>query len=186
MPKGKYIRSVRPVIVPVGPSIAYVELTRGQYALIDSCHAERVGKYNWTAIWNKSGNAFYARRRPRSEDSSADKCSLHRSIMGIRPNPSSVGDHINGNTLDCRLSCNLRWATRAQNAQNSGSHKGNMLGIKGVKAQKENGKESGAFLVYIRAHGKQMYIGTLRSVEAATLARKEAEDKYFGQFRRIA
>jgi hypothetical protein len=47
---------------------------------------------------------------------------LHREILlraeGPPPDPSWVGDHINGDTLDNRR-CNLRWASKSLNAQNT-------------------------------------------------------------------
>ena len=47
---------------------------------------------------------------------------LHRAILeraeGPPPDPSWVGDHVNGDTLDNRR-CNLRWASKSLNAQNT-------------------------------------------------------------------
>ena len=48
---------------------------------------------------------------------------LHREVLGLTADDPRKGDHVNGDTLDCRRS-NLRIATPAQNAQNQGSRGG--------------------------------------------------------------
>lgn len=50
---------------------------------------------------------------------------LHRTILerAVGPAPfGHVGDHINGDTLDNRR-CNLRWASKSQNARNRPQHR---------------------------------------------------------------
>lgn len=48
---------------------------------------------------------------------------LHREVLGLAPGDPRKGDHIDGNTLNCRRA-NLRIATTAENAQNQGSRGG--------------------------------------------------------------
>ena len=56
-------------------------------------------------------------------------------FLGIDPERPE-GDHINRNRDDNRL-CNLRWATRAENSQNTGEFKNNTSGEKNLSFRKE-------------------------------------------------
>jgi|SRR5882762_1673172 len=123
--------NLRPVIVPIGPSIAYVELTQRQYALIDSEDAERVGKHNWHTAWNGTSSHFYARRRYLcGENKSNRHFFLHEFILGKLENHTA--DHIfSERTLDNRK-CNLRQATENHQAWNRRIPSNNTSGFRGI------------------------------------------------------
>ena len=95
---------------------------------------------------------------------------LHRFIMNCPKD--MVVDHINHNTLDNRK-FNLRICTQHENTFN----------------KKENGNDKGVFLrgnkwiAQISYNYKNIYLGRFDTYEEALKVRKEAEIKYFGEFR---
>lgn len=93
--------------------------------------------------------------------------------------PKNQIDHINGIKTDNRI-VNLREATNSQNGKNLGLSKANKTGVKGV-CWNEKHK---SFRAYIKVEHKQMYLGTFKTLESATKARHDAEDKYFGEWNR--
>ena len=97
---------------------------------------------------------------------------------GIDPLEKEV-DHINRNRLDNRIE-NLRLVTSSQNLMNSGSYKNNTSGFKGVYWDKI--KKNWRTLIIV--NGKRIQLGSFINKEDAIKARKEAEIKYFGDFRR--
>jgi len=89
--------------------------------------------------------------------------------------PHLLVDHINGNPKDNRLS-NLRLASRSQNAQNRKSFKGNAVcNVHQVKA-------TGKWRAKIWENGRQCHIGTFDTQEEAIAARRQAEDRIYGEF----
>ena len=101
---------------------------------------------------------------------------LHRVIMG-EPDGMFI-DHIDHNPHNnCRS--NLRIATPQQNSMNRGKHKRNKSGIIGVSWDKKNEK----WLATIALNNKNIHLGRFDDFEEACQARKDAEIKYFGEFR---
>lgn len=170
------MRPVRPVIVPVGPSIAYVPLTRGLFALIDSDDAEEIGKHTWTAHSHCSGGPYYAKRGQR-KDGKSHVIQMHRQIMGF-PEGLQV-DHINGNPLDNRKG-SLRAATNAQNARNSRPKIHSSTGIKGVSRNRSG------WVAHITFDWKTRHLGTFPSPESAHEAYCKAAIELHGEFARFA
>ena len=99
---------------------------------------------------------------------------LHKLIMG---NSSSVVDHINGNVLDARK-CNLRLATQQENSMNTKIHSNNTSGVSGVTYN----KRSKQWVARIGYKMKRIFLGSFNTKEEAINARKEAEQKYYGEF----
>jgi len=102
---------VREPVIPIGPSIAYVPLTKGQYALIDSIYARKAGLYNWRAMWSPGTRSYYAGAMLRGKT-----VYLHAFLLGKRPEGLHC-DHKNRITLDDRM-CNLHWVTQSENLRN--------------------------------------------------------------------
>jgi hypothetical protein len=86
-------------------------------------------------------------------------------------------DHINRIRSDNRW-CNLRNATRIENARNMGTSKYNKSGFKGVRWNKQNRK----WQAKAKVNGKQIYLGFFKSIEDAANAYKDFAKSEHGAF----
>lgn len=87
-------------------------------------------------------------------------------------------DHINGNKSDNRIA-NLRLCDHQQNGRNRPEPGHNTSGVKGVWFR----SRSKLWCAEIMVNRKKIYIGSFADKYDATIARKQAERKYFGEFR---
>jgi hypothetical protein len=143
-------------------------------------------------IWKKSNNGFIKEGRKAGSLNSngynriqfmKNEVMLHRVAYymhyGVDPLEKLV-DHINGDKADNRIK-NLRLVTNQQNLFNKSSlSKRNFSGFTGVFWSKKARK----WQVSIVYNGKNIYLGLYSNKEDAIKARKEAEIKYYGEFRR--
>jgi hypothetical protein len=164
----------RLVIIPVGPSIAYVPLTQEQFALIDSQDVHAVGKYDWCAHWDRRARCFYARR---TSGRPGKTIYLHSEILN--PSQGFLADHISCNSLYNRRA-NLREATVSQNVMNRGLPSTNTTGYKGVTKHKATGKYQASATV----NGKYHYRGLHETPELAHIAASAARAELHGEFAR--
>lgn len=86
-------------------------------------------------------------------------------------------DHINRDRTDNRR-CNLREVTRQQNVMNRSLGSNNTSGVTGVCFCKKNNKWHSR----IEINGKNIHLGYFKDIALATLARKDAEKKWFGEY----
>lgn len=160
------------IITPIGPSIAYVPLTKDMYAVIDAWMAEEIGKHSWHASESCNGR-FYARRGP-----GKTKKYMHRELLD---DTDLEVDHRNGNTL-FNVIGNLRPATSAQNSMNSRKQSKTASGFKGVYwcslGNNWNAK--------IKLNGKTYSLGNHSTPELAHAAYCEAATRLHGEFARFA
>ncbi len=98
---------------------------------------------------------------------------LHRLIMNC-PDDKEV-DHIHHNTNDNRKE-NLRIVSRSQNSMNKKPI--NSFGINGIYFDKSRNN----YYVYIKKDKIKHYLGRYQSFNDALYARREAEEKYFGEY----
>lgn len=84
-------------------------------------------------------------------------------------------DHINHVCDDDRI-CNLREASRKDNARYVRMKKNNKVGLKGVTARRNK------FRANICVDGKQIYLGDWKTATEAYDAYKRAAKTYFGDF----
>lgn len=160
---------LRPIVIPIGPSIAYVPLTRGFFALIDSDDVE-AAKGNWHVVGPMKNGDYYAKRTlPNRKD-----VYLHR-VLKQSPEGMEI-DHKSGNGLDDRQD-NLRTATRAENCRNGKSC--NSLGFKGVDKNKNR------FRAAIIVNRKKIYLGSYKTPEEAHAAYCLAAREHHGEFARM-
>lgn len=163
--------------VVIGPSIGYVPLTQGQYALVDAYDVPALAPHKWMAQYQEAGG-YYAVRYGRQIKGKRERISMHRALRWAPDN--ECVDHKNGNSLDNRL-CNLRRATKAQNCQNSKTPRNNTSGFKGVtKLTYASG------IVRFTAQIKGTYLGTFDTPEEAHAAYVAKATELFGEFARAA
>ena len=138
-------------------------------AIIDTEDLDKVKDIKW-----KLSNSGYAMNTPKSGPATH----MSRVIYGEdKLNNELFVDHINHNTLDNRK-CNLRAATKSQNAMNSikmGNPSNNI--IPGVYLT-----ESGSYSATIKHMQQTYYLGTYDTFENAAYARWIAEVLLFGEF----
>jgi hypothetical protein len=150
-----------------------IELTKGKSTTVNKSTLGLAQTIKWHASKDKNGK-YYARC---SAKSSPTKCAilLHRHITNAPSN--MVVDHINGDTLDNRLS-NLRICTMAENLRNATVSKRNKSGYKGVSWDKKSNK----WRADIHYDGKLHSLGRYTNVINAAIAYDQAARKHFGDF----
>lgn len=105
---------------------------------------------------------------------------FHRLILGLYENGAFdvyVVDHINHNPLDNRKS-NLRICKQIDNTHNSKIKRNNTSGVTGVQWMKDRNK----WRAFIGINNQRKYLGDFNNIEDAINTRKEAEEKYFGEY----
>ena len=114
--------------------------------------------------WYFNGNGYLATNGRKGE--------LHRALMHRCLFPISsdyVIDHMNHKPYDNRK-CNLRVCTQAQNSRNKK--------VVGVYFDKNRNR----YESYITVNKKRHHIGWYKNFDDAIKARKQAEDKYYGEY----
>lgn len=159
----------------------YIQLTRGQFALVDDEDYQRLLVFNWQAHLNRSTGKFIAERFLNAVKQPNGKWKNHtitmqEEIMGKRQGLEI--DHKNMDTLDNRRS-NLRHCTRSQNSCNRGLRSDNSLGVKGVFRN-----NTGKFTTRVVVNGQRKSVGTFRTLNEAATAYDLAATKHYGEFAR--
>lgn len=153
----------------VSGNIIYIYTNKGEKIIIDYEEYEKVKPYCWWV--NNSGYVSTTLHYYRKN------ILLHRLIMNVLDDSDVIVDHKNGNPLDNRKS-NLRLCSRAENSYNKKIQPYNTSGVAGVYWNTEKGK----WCAHIGYKNKNINLGYFRCKEDAIKARKEAENKYFGEF----
>ncbi len=150
-------------------NIAYVPLTKGYEAVIDTADVALVEGFNWVAM--VSPHTVYAYRTSPSPKRRA--ILMHRVLLG---EPEGLVDHRNGDGLDNRRD-NLREANTSQNCHNQKVTSRNTSGVKGVCWNKSRGKWQASVMAY----GKRK---TLRfaTKEAASAWAEQERKRLHGEF----
>ncbi len=102
---------------------------------------------------------------------------LHRVVLNcVKYTPV---DHKSGkDTRNDNRKSNLRICTYSQNGMNRNTLSNNTSGVSGVTWHKQKNK----WQAYITVNKRQIHLGYFDKFEDAVKARKEAEEKYFGEF----
>lgn len=137
-----------------------IELTRGQFAVIDDEDWPTVQGYKWTA--NGSHGSFYAMARFKVD------VLMHRLLLG-EDNPKILVDHADNDSLNNRRD-NLRRCTHAENMRNSKVRSHSKSGVKNVSFTKVNG--SMQWVATVRLDGKRhrRAFKTIEEAEAHAIA----------------
>ena len=101
---------------------------------------------------------------------------MHRLVMNCNDN-NLVVDHINHITYDNRKE-NLRICTLSQNGMNKSKQSNNTSGHIGITYDSSTNK----WRARLGVGNKTINIGRFENLEDAIKARKEAEEKYFGEY----
>ena len=159
-----------PVYV-IGPSIAYIPLTRGLFALVDAADAEHISRWNWIA--RPMSHGIYAYRG--TKKNGVNKCmSMHRELtQALTPQV----DHKNHNTLH-NFRANLRPCTGTLNLGNTRIRGDNKTGAKGVFW--DSGRQR--YQARIRFKGKSMYLGRYSTASEASAVYRRKAAELFGEF----
>ena len=123
--------------------------------------------------WSINGNGYVV-----STDRNTKKTVLlHRIVTNCQE--GFMPDHIHGNkTRHDNRKSNLRIVTKQQNGMNSALSNSNTSGVAGVKWHSRDN----IWEACITVNYKRIYLGRYNKFEDAVKARKEAEEKYFGEY----
>lgn len=177
MPSGKYIhktgpRNPRLAFFLIGPSIAYIPLTRGLFSCVDWEDAFELQKRNWRACSDSWG--IYA-RTTYLDNGKIRGLAMHSVIMRSE-GTGMTADHRNSKAtlLNCKF--NLRLATPVQQSCNRTKQSNNTTGFKGVYRR---GQKYVAKIVISR---KQKHLGIRDTPEEAASLYREAAREIHGEF----
>lgn len=148
--------------------IVYTE--KDEFFYIDLEDLEKIKKYYWLIHPCKGMKYVISTTKNRKEI-----IKLHRLLLNVKDD--NVVDHINHNTLDNRKK-NLRIVTQKENSLNHRRSINNTSGITGVSWITRLNK----WQAYITFNKKRKYLGVYQNFDDAVAARKEAEEKYFGEY----
>lgn len=144
--------------------------TKGDEFYFDLEDYDKIKDYCWTIRNNGYVTAYCP--------ATMNHILLHRLIMNCDNNNLYI-DHIHGNkTRNDNRKSNLRTATPSQNTMNKPLLKNNTSGVTGVSWNKRKGEWES----YITIDGKRKGLGYFSNFDDAVAARKDAEEKYFGEY----
>jgi hypothetical protein len=153
------------------------------FALVDDEDYEWLSQWKWFASKPSAQQGFYAFRKtrvhPPRKDTRQTTVGMHREIVKLQPGDERFVDHVNSDTLDNRK-CNLRVATRGQNAANQRLSRKNTSGFKGVTPV------GNKWQAQIGISGRRIYLGLFNTPELAHAAYCAAAARHFGEFARSA
>ena len=166
--------------------MATVELTQGQFAVVDDADLPLVDGYSWCATSKtKRGKAcWYATTGVQVGGGRQTTCFMHRLILGLQPGDPQV-DHRDGDGLNNQRN-NLRLATNSQNQANSnGSPSRRKSRYKGVYWNRDSRyRAGGRWRAEIKVNGRKMARIARTEIDAARIY-NELAIRHFGEFARL-
>ena len=142
------------------------------YTKVDDSDYEWLNQWKWGLL---NGNGWiYICRRPTINKK---QIAIFMANEIMKPYHEMVIDHKNHDTFDNRKE-NLRICSRSENQRNAILSKNNTSGITGVSWVKPLKKWSAQINIY----NKHIHLGVFKCKLQAQTTRKNAEQKYFGEF----
>lgn len=143
----------------------FIQLTQGKQAIVDDEVFDRLSQFKWRLfICGRAKNEYAVTGSQNNKDGKYFSY-LHHAIFGQPINGFCI-DHINGNSLDNRLS-NLRIVSYRQNNQNRKCHREGQ--IPGLRL-----RESGKWQARIWKSSRLVTIGSFKTKEEASKAYEDA------------
>ncbi len=152
-------------IVLVGDGTAKVELTQGQWAIIDADDIRLVAGWKWHAVHSRG--TWYARAN-QNVDGRFIALPMHRLIAGLTSKDDTEPDHIDRNGLNNRKD-NLRIANGTIQKLNQRRYKNNISGMTGVHLRPD-----GQWQATISIAGRKLNLGNFSTTKDAIQARASA------------
>ncbi len=155
----------------ISGDVVYVKMANSDHEMIvdKDIWFSGASKYCWD--FHKSGYAY-------STDKNGKTIRFH--VWAFPDCPKGlVRDHIDGNRLN-NTRANIRFITQANNMKNLKTCRRNTSGHKGVSWMNSKRK----WRATIFANGRHVHLGLFSDINDAITARKAAEIKYFGEYRR--
>lgn len=150
---------------------------KGKVALVDGDYD---GEYFSSFRWFVDKNGYPVRKS--FENGKRNTIYLHREVA--KPPPGLVTDHKNGDKLNNR-SCNLRWASYADNTRNRktkkrGKNDSKYIGVRHNMTQLKNGKRYKGKTWVVHVKGK--YWGSYQSEDDAARRYDEIAIQEYGDY----
>ena len=142
---------------------------KGEQFWFDKEDYEKIKSYCWRQ--NKEG--YILARIPNS----TSVVFLHDLVMNADYSNGEEVDHIKHNKYDNRKT-QLRLVNKFKNQRNAKLRSDNTSGVKGVLYK----KDKGLWVARITVNKKRIFLGSSKDFEKAVRLRKEAEEKYFGEY----
>lgn len=153
-------------------------INNGDYAEIvvvkKNSTVQRVKVSKSDVIKIKAGSVYVGTNGYARISRNSEKIYLHRLFVKT----CTWVDHINGDKLDNRAE-NLRPATPSQNGANRSKFNKNTGRYPGIYFDKKYKR----YRAHIMVNRKRIWLGSFNEYQEALKARKNAEEKYFGEFR---
>ena len=127
-------------------------------------------------LWRENHRGYIETSKYDKETHKTKSILMHRMIMN-EDNPLIVIDHIHHNKTDNRKS-ELRATTQDKNVLNHPIQKNNRTGVTGVHYLPNKNK----YFASIRFNKQNINLGYFDNFDDAVKIRKEAEQKYFGEY----
>jgi hypothetical protein len=149
-----------------------IPLSRGKVAIVDDADYEWLSQWKWSVGGSRQGHA----RRGVIKNGRWTSSLMHREIMDAAPEQQV--DHINGDRFDNRR-CNLRLCNGTENNRNRPKRKDSTAPYKGIVWC------GGRWWARINLDGKQTFLSSHATAEAAARAYNEAALAVYGDFARV-
>lgn len=146
--------------------------------LVNDVDFELVKNFKWCVSYN--GFNYYILRKATDQEVSSGwpkLIYLHRYIFNLKKGNKKVVDHVHRSRWWDHTRKNIRVCTPADNSKNINWNRG-VSGVTGVYYR----KETKLWIARITLKGKPKYIGASTNKETAIKMRKEAEEKFYGDF----